>query len=148
MMMGSNVVLGITGDFAFSSLHSSSPSNFTNAPFYSCGVSCDLDVNWFATARARLGYAMGNTMPYITGGAAAAGLDAYFPGFAAARGRKARVGWTAGAGIEHAFSSNVTGRIEYLYTDLGRLNITGACNTRCFTDVKFSIVRAGLDFHF
>ena len=27
-------------------------------------------------------------------------------------------GWTVGGGLEHAFSDNFSGRIEYLYVDL------------------------------
>ncbi len=30
-----------------------------------------------------------------------------------------KTGWTAGLGLERAFTSNVTGRVEYRYTDLG-----------------------------
>jgi len=136
MMMNSNIVLGIEGDFAYSGIHSNSAGL--------CMGGCQLDVNWFGTARARLGYAMGDTMPYLTGGVAAAGLDAHDGGgFTFAR--DVNVGWTAGAGIEHAFSSSVTGKIEYLYTDLGRLNFS---NAPFYTDVKFSLVRVGVDFHF
>ena len=29
-------------------------------------------------------------------------------------------GWNIGAGIEHAFTQNLTARIEYRYTDYGR----------------------------
>jgi len=144
-MMGSNLVLGIAGDFAFSGINSVSPSSGT----YGCDGGCKLEVNWFGTARGRLGYAMGNTMPYVTAGLAAAGLDASFVNSKSpTAGKKAKVGWTVGAGIEHAFSSSLTGKIEYLYADLGRLNIADGCVVNCFTDVKFSVVRAGLDFHF
>jgi opacity protein-like surface antigen len=39
--------------------------------------------------------------------------------------RQTRFGWTAGAGIEAAFTDNLTVRIEYLFADLG----DATCNT-------------------
>jgi outer membrane immunogenic protein len=59
-------------------------------------------------------------------------------------------GWTAGAGLDYAFTRNVFGRIEYRYTDLG---------TRSFIDVPtnsgesgnkvtISDVRAGIAYKF
>ena len=43
-------------------------------------------------------------------------------------------GWTAGAGVEAAFTDNITGRIEYLYVDLG----TTSCSIVCFPGVATS----------
>ena len=106
-------------------------------------------MNWLGTARGRLGYAMNDTMAYVTGGLAVGGAQAKadIPGPTVV-GSGTQVGWTAGAGIEHAFSNRLSGKIEYLYTDLGTLNIAGSCSTNCFTKVQFSEVRVGLNFKF
>jgi opacity protein-like surface antigen len=55
-----------------------------------------------------------------------------------------RFGWTAGGGIEYAFTSYLSGKVEYLYVGLGSQNQIVVDN------VKFStnIVRGGLNLHF
>jgi len=64
-------------------------------------------------------------------------------------------GWTAGAGIEAAFTDNLTARIEYLFVDLAtppaiRRSIAGSTRpTPVANDtVKFSssIIRLGVDY--
>ncbi|WP_439574330.1 outer membrane protein [Phreatobacter sp.] len=80
---------------------------------------------WDASIRARLGIAVDRTLLYVTGGVAFADLRisgvagqpiAFFP-FAESQ---TRVGWTLGAGIEHAVTQNWTVRAEYLYANYGR----------------------------
>ncbi len=65
-----------------------------------------------------------------------------------------RAGWTVGAGAEFMFSRNWSGKVEYLYMDLGRFNntftlvplATIAVNTSSrFTD---HIARVGINYHF
>src|SRR5688500_4887311 len=57
------LVFGVEGDVAWSNIHGS----FTNA---ACPLGCETQNTWLGTARARLGYAAGRFMPYVTGGAA------------------------------------------------------------------------------
>lgn len=73
-----------------------------------------------------------------------------FNGTAPFSGSTTRTGWTAGGGIEGALVNNWTWKVEYLYVDLGSLDVFVAgpfvpetinVHTR-FTD---SIVRAGLN---
>ena len=74
----------------------------------------DLTIDSVATLRARLGYAMDNTMIYVTGGVAMA--EATFDAYVLDVDDDAtHWGWTVGGGMEHAFNENFTGRIEYLY---------------------------------
>ncbi|MFN0191232.1 MAG: outer membrane protein [Aestuariivirga sp.] len=84
----------------------------------------ELSFDHIATIRARAGMAFDDTLVYVTGGAAFA--NAAFggevgpppPGVSASdEDNKWIVGWTAGAGMEHAFADGLTGRIEYLYMD-------------------------------
>jgi outer membrane immunogenic protein len=72
-----------------------------------------------------------------------------------------RPGWTAGGGFEWMFLPNWSAKLEYLYYDLGRRNLTvGGLNLpqaagNVFTDLPFTserfnghIVRVGLNYHF
>ena len=79
-------------------------------------------VDYSATARARIGYAFGTLLPYVTGGVAWArthvDLNDVDGNVISARGR-IHAGWTAGAGIEYAANSKWSGKLEYSYIDLG-----------------------------
>ena len=61
-----------------------------------------------------------------------------------------KIGWTAGAGVEYAFMSNWSAKIEYLYTDLG--TTTCSAPTCGGNDIqatfKTNIVRAGINYRF
>jgi outer membrane immunogenic protein len=63
--------------------------------------------------------------------------------------RQTRLGWTVGAGIEYKLSANWSGKIEYLYLDLGsRTYFSGFAGTQ--SDVKFRdhIARVGINYAF
>jgi outer membrane immunogenic protein len=72
----------------------------------------DVEQNYLATARGRLGLAFDRFLVYGTGGAAFTGLDIdgedadYF-------------GWVAGGGVEFALTQNVTLGVEYLHYEFG-----------------------------
>ncbi len=82
-------------------------------------IDTDLSFNNIATLRARAGFALDNTLLYVTGGLAAVDME-----FGAVMVQPPQsdsqwvYGWTAGGGLEHAFTQNFSGRIEYLYVDL------------------------------
>jgi outer membrane immunogenic protein len=102
-----------------------------------------------------LGYAADRVLFYGTAGGAlgdvAAGEGGRFQ-------RATKGGWTAGAGIEAAFTDNLTARIEYLYLKLGNSVCTDP--NACGLDpapggnpndtVKFSanMIRLGLIYKF
>ena len=120
-------LVGIEGDIAYSAMKDDV-----------AGV--EVKVPWFGTARGRIGYAgWGSLLPYITGGAAIAKLEVDGAG----GGSDTKVGWTIGAGLEYALFSSWSVKVEYLYADLGKFDISG-------TDVDFNthIVRAGLNYRF
>jgi outer membrane immunogenic protein len=88
----------------------------------------------------------------ITGGGALAGLAW------AGSSSSTRTGWTIGAGAEYAFAPNFSVRLEYLYYDLGRIDVsvaplnaataaTGIAATQRH-DLDGHIVRAGVNFRF
>jgi outer membrane immunogenic protein len=128
------------------------------------------DLQWFATFRGRAGFlADPQTLLYATGGLAVGefkyssqtttalqiftGLTGPQSGAFALVGTPTsssdtRVGWTAGAGVERKFSSNWSGKLEYLYLDLGtKTYFAGTANQ---ADVSFHdhIFRAGINYAF
>jgi len=116
-----------------------------------CGPdTCETKNDWLGTARFRLGYAgWNNWLPYFTAGAAFAGLkaDNSVTGLTAS---KTQLGWTAGVGLEYAFRSHWSAKIEYLYADLGKFDCGAACSAVTPDDVSFkaNIVRAGINYRF
>ncbi|MGO8922184.1 MAG: outer membrane protein [Xanthobacteraceae bacterium] len=125
----------------------------TSSAFCSVGTQCETKNFWFSTARARLGYAADRVLFYGTAGGA---LGDVAPGQSGNFQRTTKGGWTAGAGLEAAFTENLTARIEYLYLKLG--NTTCSSPAACGADpggspsdaVKFStsMIRLGLDYKF
>jgi opacity protein-like surface antigen/outer membrane receptor protein involved in Fe transport len=59
-------------------------------------------------------------------------------------------GWTAGAGLEYAFTNNVLGRIEYRYTNLGTSSLVNAATDSADGGhrVPISDVRTGIAYKF
>jgi outer membrane immunogenic protein len=112
---------------------------------------------WFGTVRARLGYAADSWLVYATGGYAYASVktDASVtaPGFSALLGQsEMRNGWTAGGGIELAFSRHWSARLEYLYLDFGRADtawtLDGLSAIGDSAKIVSSVVRAGVNYRF
>jgi outer membrane immunogenic protein len=99
--------------------------------------------DWLASATGRLGWAWNAVLLYAKGGAAWAG-DKYFadiPIFAEhLEASETRAGWTVGAGVEWAFWSNWSAKLEYDFYDFGTRTLT-------FTGVfaGFPIVVPGID---
>jgi outer membrane immunogenic protein len=146
--VGANVqadafVFGVEGDIDGSWLDGKSSTGLCTA------VTCETRNTWLATARARVGYAADRLLFYGTGGGAIgniqAGLNGNFD-------KSTKGGWAAGAGVEAAFTDNLTGRIEYLFVQLqnGACSTPGNCGIPAGDTVKFStsMIRVGLDYKF
>ena len=111
-----NVVFGIEGDLEFKGIDD---DYNIGAPF--AATTGTIESNFQGSVRGRLGYALDRTLIYGTGGVTVASFQNTFftpPAFFDDP-KSTRVGWTVGAGIEHAFLENWTTRIEYRYTDFG-----------------------------
>ena len=87
------------------------------------------DINWLATARARVGLAHDLTLFYLTGGVAFGHVNNSFAfvnnqGIAllAYTDDRTKAGWVAGAGVEHEFSPHWTARGEFRYVNFGKTN--------------------------
>ena len=148
--LGNGIVVGAEADFAFADLHDS------DGVFGPGGVPLDdqsfeVDVNWTAAVRARIGYAAGRFLPYIAGGVAFADVDheAFTTGVSAGGGSDTFVGWTIGAGAEYAFTDNLIGRAEYRYTDFGSEDYADTDNFPVHSlDLKTNDIRLGISYKF
>jgi len=128
---------------------------------FSTEVRSQLD--YLGTLRARAGFVVApTTMLYLTGGLAYGRVknELNFPPPGAATGgpggtdSQTHVGWAIGVGGETRLTGNLTGKLEYLYADLGReqysfLNVA-APNFNYFWKqrVDIHIVRVGLNYQF
>lgn len=129
---------------------------------YSCLLGCappvqstlyDQKLDWFGTVRGRLGIASGPVLSYITGGVAYGGvrtsISETFGGPATFSTSRTQGGWTVGSGVEAALGGNWTGKIEYLYLNLGnRADTLMAFGGPQFLEgeVRETIFRVGLNY--
>src|SRR5262249_734355 len=124
-----------------------------------CAANETVKIRSLTTGRARFGLAFDWLMPYVTAGGAlvnardnltviVGGSSASFPPLSGTT-----LGWTAGAGVDVALSSNWSARFEYLYiraNDVtasvsipGVLGVGTASETAAYRD---NIVRVGLNY--
>jgi outer membrane immunogenic protein len=147
-------VFGLEGDIQFSNERGAGDV---------CTAACpagyvftrDYKLDWFGTARGRVGFLPAERiLLYATGGLA----YGHFSGSSwtlpmnFGTWASTNVGWTVGAGVESALGANWSVKLEYLYMDLGSVggsSATVGLNKRVF-DTKFtdSLVRVGLNYKF
>ena len=120
------------------------------------------EVDWFATARARLGYANAGYLFYVTGGAAWSGVRETATAqsdnsVASATVKKVVAGWAFGGGVEGRLSQNWTVKVEYLHLDFSPTTTTTRLATTAGllpfdtvstvnSRVTDNIVRVGLNY--
>jgi outer membrane immunogenic protein len=157
-----NLVVGVEADIQASGQRGSA-----------CLANCLLDgtitlnlqqkIDWFGTARARVGLASGPVLSYVTAGFAYGHVSSTgsFVGFAPPAVPfsldQTRGGFVVGSGMEASLGGNWTAKIEYLYIDLGQSNAlvgTGPAAPIFGTPVNVStqtrdhIYRGGLNYRF
>lgn len=134
-------VAGIEADASLANVHGTGvavPPDLPNS----------YDLNWTANVRGRIGYLiMPDTLLYGAGGLALTDLRFTEGSSPAPAIGVTRAGWTVGAGIEHAFSDQLTGRLEYLYADYGTVSY-GPPNDVYKIGFTANVVRAGLSWKF
>jgi len=113
---------------------------------------------WYGTVRARLGWAAGPVLSYVTAGWAFArinnDLTIFVPTFptTGTSTHETKSGWTIGTGVEAALAGNWTAKVEYLYMDLGTTSVpfttsgTGGSRTALESEIRNRIVRVGLNY--
>jgi outer membrane immunogenic protein len=142
------LVLGVEGDISYSDVNGS----VLTASTQPCSVQgCTARLSWFGTGRLRAGYAVGDWLPYITGGGAvgeikgSADIGACSP--AATCGfDETRWGWTGGGGVEWRFSGNWSAKVEYLYMNFGSPSFNASAVTS--SNFAVNVVRGGVNLHF
>jgi len=153
------LAVGISGGVCFPGLTATLPPGVTGLT-----VALDQKLEWFGTARLRLGLLPApNWLLYVTGGLAygevsTSALHTSVNGFGAivatpASFSQTNLGWTIGGGIEGVISGPWTGKIEYLYMDLG--TVTGAivpvaplAQASFSSKITDNILRVGLNYRF
>lgn len=162
-----SIVLGLEGDVNYydgSEAKSltvvypgDAPSTYT--------LSAEVEQQYIATIRARLGVTIGTTgLIYATAGYAFTDAeytvsfsDDHFPVAAIPHTSGSASGWTLGAGGEWMITPTTSFKVEYRHTDLGTLNASGAIAaagapaTRIFNgtlDLTEQSTSIGINFHF
>jgi outer membrane immunogenic protein len=103
----------------------------------------DDDESWFGTVRARAGVALDRALIYATGGLAYGEVS---NGFTSSD--DVSVGWTIGAGVEYAFTNNLTAKVEGLYVNLEQDDDDLPAIAGVSDETEFGVVRAGLNYKF
>jgi outer membrane immunogenic protein len=134
-------VFGVEGDFDWSGINSSTVTAI-------CGATgnCQTGNTWLSTLRGRIGFAADRIYFYGTGGGVFGNEQITANGVT---NTKTQAGWTAGVGVESAFTENWTAKIEYLYANLG----TGTCASACggvpiSVGLTDNLIRAGVNYKF
>jgi outer membrane immunogenic protein len=152
-----SVVLGVEGDLAWR--NGTEAATFTSGNIFGDSAAFETEQNWVGTVRPRFGVAAHNWLIYGTGGVAFGGFKHAYsearPGVVtrAATDSDTKAGWTAGGGVEYAFTPQWSLGVEYLYMDFGSTTLTQPAigplpaSTATFDD-KSHVVRAKVNFKF
>lgn len=139
------IVIGGEADIQWSGI-----SGFCTGGGGSCGgppQSTTQEIDYYGTLRARLGWSMGNWLPYLTGGwAYGRGTRMASPpvnGVASA----GHSGWVAGLGVEYAIDPSWSVKAEYQYVNLGSAtySLPGPDPT---VGLSFHSILLGVNAHF
>lgn len=147
-----SIVFGLEGDIEYADL-SGKTDIFVFGDDLEPSGEAEQSIDWLGSLRLRLGYAMDRALIYATGGLAVGGVDmeVSFDELGSESESETAWGWTVGGGFEYAFTDELSGRIEYRYTDLGdteaSVDADGISGDFEFENT-FHAVRAGLSWHF
>jgi outer membrane immunogenic protein len=112
------------------------------------GGTASSSIDWMGTARVRGGVAFDRALIYATGGFAWANneIKVSQPGVSISQD-KMHTGWALGAGVEYAFTNNLSAKVEYLYMDFGK-EIYFADLGGVDFDGHIHTIKAGLNYRF
>jgi len=150
----SNIVLGLETDIQGAGITD------TRTCLLVCGAglsaAIDQKLTWFGTTRARLGWATGPVLTYVTAGAAYGGTET---GLTTTAGglttslvtTSTKSGFVWGTGVEAALGGNWTAKAEYLQMDLGSsavTNVLPATTSTFSTKHQEQLFRGGVNYRF
>jgi outer membrane immunogenic protein len=138
------------------------------AGFAGTTLTLEQHIQWFGTLRARAGWLVTpSVLLYATGGLAYGSIKSNgtlsgLNGFGAPIGTTfsnttTTAGWTIGGGIEGHLGGNWTGKLEYLYLDLGTVTNqatlltippTFGIGVNTSSRITDHVFRAGINYHF
>ncbi len=100
-----------------------------------------------------LGYAIDNSLPYVTGGFEVGGLDGEITddhcGASSCTYDETQIGWTSVADVEWGLTQQISLKAEYLYVDFGSADLhPNNRNTDPTADIDLDLVRIGLNYCF
>ena len=138
-------MLGVEGDFAGTTIKDSVSATVVGPGVVITG-NAEASLDWVSTLAPRVGYAFNNWLVYgkvggawaHASGSASAGINGMQ--FGSISVDESVSGWMFGIGAEYALSNNWTAKIEYNMMDFG--------NSGPFTDNKFNIINAGINYRF
>jgi outer membrane immunogenic protein len=153
-----SVVLGVEGDAQWADQHGTSCGLICTTQL-GASITVSQKLEWFATARGRLGWANDGYLLYVTGGGAWGGIDendtfAVPGGTFGASSSTTKSGWTVGGGIEARLWGNWTGKFEYLHMDLGNMTSVfvpdpvAGITIVTTSHIQNDLIRAGLNYKF
>ncbi len=162
-VLSPHVVVGVEADIQGSGIRDSFSQN--NSPGsglfpYDDVFHSKASLDWFGTARARLGYAFDRTLVYATGGFAYGSVNQQITAindahqlFEDVHKDGLRTGFVLGGGAEYLIAPAWSVKAEYQYMDLGSSTMTGTDplmhSPMAVSSVSntFNTVRAGINYH-
>jgi outer membrane immunogenic protein len=142
-----NWLIGFEGDFNGSSQRRSN----TFVDGFGGTFDTEANVQWFATARGRLGYVSGPWLFYVTGGGAWVNFKGSITdnvNLTSISDETTRSGWTVGGGVEWMFVPNWSAKLEYLFIDVGDRSFSDINGNVLNVNLQENVVRAGVNYHF
>ena len=155
-MASSNFLLGLEVDLSAANI-TGSDTVVVAAP--ASRRKYDEKLDWFGTARGRLGYTVNNWLLFGTGGFAwgndkltrtqVAGVTGGAIAGRVETASKMKTGWTVGGGLEYGLTPNWSVKAEYLYVSLGQDGYLFPIATRRNDEnLKLHTVQLGVNYRF
>lgn len=145
VLLPSRVLLGVEADLSFPNYLD--PDNVVGGRRTGRSEFVET-LDYIGTVRGRIGYSFDRWLVYGTGGFAwSNGHVARTPLDSDDEDKRsrARIGWTAGAGVEFAFEREWSVRLEYLYSRFGSFNVLYPDDARYTSRLDFHQLRLGLN---